>query len=169
MDHSIRAGRARAAPPLRRLFPPRRGGNPDDVEEERAQPSFARASRGFARRVPELVGSPFTFLGALAGVVVWLALGPVFDWSGGWVLWPATLTSVGALLLVILLQYSQNRDTRVLQLKLDELIRGVEQTRTRLVNLESLSDEEIARIEDEFRRLRDEARSSAKAPPARRP
>ncbi len=36
--------------------------------------------------------------------------------SGGWVLWPATITSVGAFLLVLLLQYSQNRDTRAIQL-----------------------------------------------------
>lgn len=97
------------------------------------------------------------FLAAVLGVLVWLALGPVFDWSDGWVLSPATLTSVGAFLLVILLQHSQNRDTRVLQPKLDELIRGVDQTRTRLVRLESLSDEELERIEGEFRRLRDSA------------
>lgn len=132
--------------------------------QQQTRSGFNRAARDFARKVPEWVGSPFTFLAALGGVGVWLAVGPVFDWSGGWVLWPATLTSVAAFLLVILLQYSQNRDTRVLQLKLDELIRGVEQTRTRLVRLESLSDEEIERIEDEFRRLRDDV--SERAPPA---
>jgi low affinity Fe/Cu permease len=126
------------------------------METVASRSRFSRACRSFARRVPEWVGSPFAFLASVVGVLVWLALGPAFDWSGGWVLWPATLTSVGAFLLVLLLQYSQNRDTRVLQLKLDELLRGVEQTRTGLVRLESLSDDELERIEAEFRRLREE-------------
>lgn len=68
------------------------------------------------------------------------------------------MASIVALLLVVLLQYSQNRDTRVLQLKLDELIRGVGEARTHLVRLEQLSDEEIERIEQEFQELHDDER-----------
>jgi low affinity Fe/Cu permease len=111
--------------------------------------------RRLASRAPEFAGHPFAFLAAVAGVIAWLALGPAFGWSGGWVLWPATLTSVGAFLLVLLLQYSQNRDTRAIQLKLDELIRGMDHARTHLVRLEQLSDEELDEIEEEFRRLRE--------------
>jgi low affinity Fe/Cu permease len=110
-----------------------------------------------ARTFPGIVGSPWTFLVALGSVVVWIALGPVFAWSSAWVLWPATVTSVGAFLLVILLQYSQNRDTRVLQLKLDELIRSVTEARTQLVRLEHLSDEELDEVERDLTRVRDEA------------
>jgi low affinity Fe/Cu permease len=114
-----------------------------------------------AARTPTLVGSPWAFLSMLALTVLWLASGPLFHWSGGWVLWPATVTSVGAFLLVLLLQYSQNRDTRAIQLKLDELIRGLGDARTHLVRLEQLSDEELDQIEDEFRALRDEHSPSA--------
>lgn len=91
----------------------------------------------------------------LAAVVVWLAVGPVFDFSGNWLLIPATATSVGAVILVVLLQYTQNRDTRAVQLKLDELIRGLREARTHLVRLEQLSDEELDELEREFRRLRE--------------
>jgi low affinity Fe/Cu permease len=110
----------------------------------------------FAARAPSLVGSPWTFFGALAATALWISLGPAFGWSGGWVLWPATVTSVGALLLVILLQYTQNRDTRAVQLKLDELIRSLDRARTDLVRLERLTDDEISEIEEEFEELRSE-------------
>jgi low affinity Fe/Cu permease len=115
---------------------------------------LAHVCRQGARSVPGIVGSPWTFIGAVAAVIGWLALGPVFDWSPGWVLWPATVTSMGAFLLVLLLQYSQNRDTRVVQLKLDELLRSVADARTQLIRLEHVPDEELDRIEDEFADVR---------------
>lgn len=58
------------------------------------------------------------------------------------------------MILVVLLQYTQNRDTRAIQLKLDELIRGLQNARTHLVRLEQLSDDELDELEREFRRLR---------------
>ena len=116
--------------------------------------------RHVASRAPAVVGSPWSFLTGLALVLVWIASGPVFGWSGGWVLWPATVTSVGAFLLVLLLQYSQNRDTRAIQLKLDELIRSLDAARTQLVRLEELSDEELTEIEEEFASLREDQEPS---------
>jgi low affinity Fe/Cu permease len=110
-----------------------------------------------ARRAPSVVGSPWSFLGLLPTVIVWLALGAPFDYSGNWLLIPATATSVGAVILVVLLQYTQNRDTRAIQLKLDELIRGLQNARTHLVRLEQLSDDELDELEQEFRRLRETA------------
>jgi low affinity Fe/Cu permease len=65
------------------------------------------------------------------------------------------VASIVALLLLVLLQYSQNRDTRAIQLKLDELIRGLVHARTQLVRLEQLSDEELDEMEREFQKLRD--------------
>jgi low affinity Fe/Cu permease len=116
--------------------------------------------RRLARRAPEIVGSPYAFLAAVALTAAWLASGPLFGFSDAWVLWPATISSVGAFLLVLLLQYTQNRDTRALQLKLDELIRGLGEARTHLVRLEHLSDEEIEELEREFVRLREEQQRS---------
>lgn len=114
----------------------------------------------FARHAPALVGSPWAFTLATAGCILWLALGPLFDWSDAWLVLPATATSIGAFLMVFLLQYTQNRDTRVLQVKLDELIRGLADARTHLVRLEHVSDEELERIESEFTRLREAERET---------
>jgi low affinity Fe/Cu permease len=114
--------------------------------------------RAIAARAPEIVGSPWAFVAGLAAVLVWIVLGAFASFSGGWVLWPATATSVGAFLLVLLLQYSQNRDTRALQLKLDELIRASEAARTELVRLESMPDEHLAGLEAEFTHLREAGR-----------
>jgi low affinity Fe/Cu permease len=119
---------------------------------------IAVSIRSIAARAPEIVGSPWAFVTALAAVVVWIVLGAIESFSGGWVLWPATATSVGAFLLVLLLQYSQNRDTRALQLKLDELLRSTEAARTDLVRLESMPDEHLAGLEAEFTNLREASR-----------
>jgi low affinity Fe/Cu permease len=110
-----------------------------------------------ARGAPGAVGSSSAVVGLVAATVVWLALGPVFGFSDAWLLVPSAVASIAALLLVALLQYSQNRDTRALQLKLDEVIRAVGEARTDLLRLERLSDEELAQIETEFDRLRHDA------------
>ena len=113
--------------------------------------------RAVARRAPDIVGSPLLFAATCTLIVLWLALGPVFGFSSAWLVVPATATSIGAFLFVVVLQYSQNRDTRALQLKLDELIRGLAEARTRLVRLEDMSDEELAEMETEFTRLREQS------------
>jgi low affinity Fe/Cu permease len=109
-----------------------------------------------ARAAPGVIGSATSFLLLCTATVVWLALGPLFDFSSGWLLVPSAVASIVALLLVVLLQYSQNRDTRALHLKLDEVIRAVGEARTELIRLEELPDEQLAKIETDFRSLRDE-------------
>jgi low affinity Fe/Cu permease len=112
--------------------------------------------RRFAAHAPAVAGSPWAFLTVLVVTAAWVASGPLFDWSSNWVLWPATITSVGAFILVLLLQYTQNRDTRAVQLKLDEIIRSLDEARTPFVKLEQRTDEELDEIEDEFEQIRDE-------------
>jgi low affinity Fe/Cu permease len=111
-----------------------------------------------ARGAPAAVGSSVAVIALAAATIVWLAVGPLFDFSDGWLLVPSAVASIAALLLVALLQYSQNRDTRALQLKLDEVIRAVSEARTDLLRLERLSDEELSQIETEFDRLRHDHR-----------
>jgi low affinity Fe/Cu permease len=108
-----------------------------------------------ARRSPEVVGSPWAFLVATISVLLWLAVGPLVGFSDAWLVFPATATSIGAFLIVFLIQYSQNRDIAAVQLKLDELIRGLADARTHLVGLEHLSDDELAEVAREFARLRE--------------
>ena len=116
-----------------------------------------RFGRTISRKTADLVGSPFAFLAALALVVAWIVWGFFANFSDRWLLVPSAVASVIAFVIVFSLQYTQNRDTRAIQLKLDELLRGVDHTRTELVKLERMSDEELAQIEREFGDLRDES------------
>jgi len=118
--------------------------------------SASAALRRWAARAPEIVGAPWAFPLGLVVTALWVIAGSLNSFSGNWVLWPATATSVGAFLLLLLLQYSQNRDTRALHLKLDELIRSSERARTELVRLESMPDEHLAGLEAEFGQLREQ-------------
>jgi low affinity Fe/Cu permease len=123
------------------------------VESDRAGRKLTAAVQAAARGAPRVIGSTGAFLILCAATVVWLGLGPVLGFSSGWLLVPSALASIVALLLVVLLQYSQNRDTRALQLKLDEVIRAVADARNDLVRLEELPDDKLAGIEREFRNL----------------
>jgi low affinity Fe/Cu permease len=142
---SVRVKRVRA-----QVFAIREAGDVSDVKQRLLR---------LVRATPEVIGSPYAFLAAVAAVLVWLLTGPIFGFSSTWLVLPATMTSIGAFVIVFLIQYSQNRDTRVIQLKLDELIRGLDQTRTDLVRLETTSDEELERIEREFDALGRERRN----------
>ena len=113
-------------------------------------------SRLVARAAPAFVGSTGAFLLVLGTIAAWLIIGPFVDFSDSWLLYPSAIASIVALVLVVLLQYSQNRDTRALQLKLDEVIRSIGDARTHLVRLERRSDEELAQIEQEFEGLREQ-------------
>src|SRR5206468_5018653 len=95
-------------------------------------------------------GHPLTFGTAVGVIVGWAATGPIFHYSDTWQLVVNTATTIVTFLMVFLIQNTQNRDTRAIQLKLDELLRGVQGARTGLVNLEELSDEDLDRLQREF-------------------
>jgi low affinity Fe/Cu permease len=103
--------------------------------------------------VSELVGSPWAFAAACAVIIVWAATGGAFHFSDTWQLVINTGTTIVTFLMVFVIQNTQNRDSRALHLKLDELLRGVRGARTTLVDLEELSDDEIKQLQEEFRAL----------------
>lgn len=115
--------------------------------------------RRFADKTAEIAGSPWAFTTVVILTLVWLALGPLFHYSNTWQLTMNTLASQVTFLIAFLLQNTQNRDTRALHLKLDELIRATQGARSHLINLEQLSDEEIADIQREFERIAQSRRS----------
>jgi low affinity Fe/Cu permease len=110
----------------------------------------------FARSTASLIGSPIAFALAVASVIGWAALGPIFHYSDSWQLVINTATTIITFLVVFAIQNTQNRDSRALHLKLDELIRAVKKARNSLVDIEELPDSELARLEAEFRRVREE-------------
>jgi low affinity Fe/Cu permease len=113
--------------------------------------------RRFARAASSIMGTPWAFLLAVTVIVVWALTGPLFDYSDSWQLFVNTGTTIVTFLMVFLIQNTQNRDARVTQLKLDELIRAVTEARTQLVAMEEMSDVELERLEAEFHRLHTEA------------
>ena len=132
---------------------------------------FHEAFSKIASDVSRWTGRPLTFLACCAVVLVWGATGPIFHYSDTWQLIINTGTTVVTFLMVFLIQNTQNRDAHALHLKLDELIRANRRARNGLLGLESLGDEELARLQKEFEDLRDEvthARANRKAPPAHR-
>jgi low affinity Fe/Cu permease len=110
--------------------------------------------RTLADRTALIIGSPWAFVAVLAVSVVWLLLGPVFAYSDTWQLTMNTVASQVTFLVAFLLQNTQNRDTRALQLKLDELIRSTSGARDQLLRLEDMSDDELDRLQQEFDALR---------------
>jgi low affinity Fe/Cu permease len=113
--------------------------------------------RQLALKAAVVVGSAAAFVVAVLSTLIWAATGPYFHYSDTWQLVINTSTSVATFLIVFLIQNTQNRDTTVIQLKLDELIRAVKQARTELVQMEALSDKELEGLGDEFKAIRDQA------------
>ena len=111
--------------------------------------------RALAERAAAAVGSYWSFILALLVVIIWAATGPVFGYSDTWQLIINTGTTIVTFLMVFLIQNTQNRETRIVTLKLDELLRGVEGARTAFINLDYMSNEEFETVQGEFARLRD--------------
>jgi low affinity Fe/Cu permease len=113
--------------------------------------------RQFARTAADAVGSPAAFLLGVAATLIWAATGSYFHYADTLQLVINTGTSSGTFLVVFLIQNTQNRDAKVMQLKLDELIRAVKPARTELVQMESLTDAELDELQREFQLFRDQA------------
>jgi low affinity Fe/Cu permease len=109
--------------------------------------------RAFSRNTAAVVGSAWAFIIAITVIIVWAATGAMFHFSDTWQLIINTGTTIVTFLMVFLIQNTQNRDGKAIQLKLDELIRALEGARNKLVDLENLSDEDLKRLQQEFQRL----------------
>jgi low affinity Fe/Cu permease len=127
---------------------------PDRETDGNARPDVAVGLfRHFAAYTAAAVGSPWAFLLALAVVVTWALLGPHFNWSSAHQLVINTLTTIVTFLIVFLIQNTQNRDTKSLHLKIDELLKATRGARNSMIDLDRLSDEQLAKLEKEFKSL----------------
>jgi low affinity Fe/Cu permease len=114
----------------------------------------------FASKTSAFMGSRWAFAIAGAVVVLWGVTGPVFHYSNTWQLVINTGTTIVTFLMVFLIQNTQNRDARAINLKLDELIRSIEHARNLMINIEKLSDAELDTLEEQFTQLRGRQRAS---------
>ena len=118
--------------------------------------------RVFARKSSTILGSAWAFAGAILIIAVWALTGPTFHFSDTWQLIINTGTTIVTFLMVFLIQNTQNRDSKAVHLKLDEVIRALKKARNEMVDLENLSDEELNRLEEQFSRVRTKAEHQGK-------
>lgn len=102
----------------------------------------------FATWVSEVVGTPMTFVMALAVVVAWAISGPFFGFSEVWQLVINTGTTIVTFLMIFVLQNSQNRDGQALQAKLDELILTSKAAQNKFIGIERLDEQELKELRD---------------------
>ncbi|GGJ23171.1 low affinity iron permease family protein [Neoroseomonas lacus] len=102
-------------------------------------------------------GRASTFLGAVTLILLWGVSGPMFGFSDTWQLVINTSTTIITFLMVFVMQNTQNRDTRALQLKLDELIRATEGAKDQMISLEDSTEEQLDAVKRRFDTLRDAA------------
>ena len=129
-------------------------GRPATVPHHKRSPVAER----IAARVTEWVGSSKGMTAAVAVIVVWAAVGPVFGWSDTWQLAINTGTTIVTFLMVFLIQRTQNKDGLAIQLKLNELVASMHGCSNRLIEVEDLSEAELHVLREHYRRLVEMAR-----------
>lgn len=115
----------------------------------------------FSDWATRFTGSPYAFIGATLIVVVWAISGPVFDYSETWQLVINTGTTIITFLMVFLIQKSQNKDSKAIQIKLNELIAANEKASNRIVDIEDLTEKELDQLHCYYERLSQFAKEDA--------
>lgn len=108
----------------------------------------------FAAVSSSWLGSKWAFAGAGLVVVAWAATGPAFHFSDNWALVIGTGTSISTFLMVFLIQNTQNRDARAMNLKLNELIRAMDSARNQLIDIERLTDLELDEMQATYEKVK---------------
>jgi len=108
----------------------------------------------FAAHASGWLGSKWAFVGAIVVVVVWAATGFLFHYSDTWQLVINTGTTIVTFLMVFLIQNTQNRDARAINLKLDELIRAIDQAGDQMIDIENLSDLELDELQVKYEKIK---------------
>jgi low affinity Fe/Cu permease len=113
----------------------------------------------FAASASGWLGSKWAF--AIAGLVIvtWGITGPIFHYSDTWQLVINTGTTIVTFLMVFLIQNTQNRDARAINLKLNELIRAVDKARDQMIDIESLSDLELDELHARYENIKNSCAS----------
>jgi low affinity Fe/Cu permease len=117
-----------------------------------------RRLEAIARAATRWSGSTIGFSLALAVILLWLASGPIFDFSNTWQLVVNTGTTIVTFLMVFLIQRAQNLENQAVQLKLDELVAALEGASNELIDVEELSEAELAHLADAYTQLAEHAK-----------
>lgn len=117
--------------------------------------------RKIAARISNATGTANAFLIALGIIILWGVTGPAFGYSDTWQLVINTGTTIVTFLMVFLIQNTQNRDSKAIHLKLDELIRSTKSARNAFVDLENFTDADLELLDREFKEAHEELKENA--------
>ncbi len=110
----------------------------------------------FAAGASVCLGSRWAFAAAISVILVWAITGPIYHYSDTWQLLINTGTTIVTFLMVFLIQNTQNRDARAMNLKLDELIHSISTAKNQMINIEHLSDEDLDLIAEKYKLIQSE-------------
>ncbi len=119
---------------------------------------FTEWFENLSHRVTEAAGRPWAFLVALLVILVWAVTGPLFGFEDTWQLVINTGTTIVTFLMVFLIQQTQNKDGKAVELKLNELVAATHGASNRLINVEDLSEKELDVLRGYFTELAELAR-----------
>lgn len=125
----------------------------------------------FAAQASTYLGSRWAFSAAVGIIVVWAVIGPLYHYSDAWQLVINTGTTIVTFLMVFLIQNTQNRDAKAINLKLNELIRALHDAHDQMIDIENLSDLELDELTARYEKIRAECvarekRAKVKSSPA---
>lgn len=124
--------------------------NSSRVKENKFEPNYFTYFSTYASNV---IGHPYAFAFAILSVLIWAMIGPYFHFSGPWQLVINVTLNIFTFLIVFLIQNTQNRDTLMLKIKLDELIRSNEIAKNSAIDLSSLSDAQLKKMEEKYKEI----------------
>jgi low affinity Fe/Cu permease len=116
-----------------------------------------------AQNAAKAAGSSSAFIAICAITLMWMVTGPLFHWSDTWQLVINTVTNIVSMLMVFLIQNTQNRESSALQLKLDELLRSVRGAQNTFINLEDLNEDDLKRLKERYSAIAARAREESPA------
>jgi low affinity Fe/Cu permease len=125
----------------------------DRVQITHADAKLHESLERFSQKAMQWAGSSWAFTLAAAFVVLWALSGPLFGFSAGWQLIINTGTTIATFLMVFLIQRAQNKESRAVQLKLNEIVAAMEGASNRLVGVEELSEGELDRLHNRYLEL----------------
>ncbi len=114
-----------------------------------------------ATAVTRWTGSTSAFALAFGIIVVWALSGSYFNYSDTWQLVINTGTTIVTFLMVFLIQRSQNKDSLAIHLKLNEIVAAVEGASNRLIDVESLTEQELTVLHRHYGKLAQMAKQDA--------
>jgi low affinity Fe/Cu permease len=119
----------------------------------KAKKKYNNVFERISHHASQFTGSTAAFIIALSIILVWVISGPVFGYSDTWQLVINTGTTIVTFLMVFLIQRAQNKDSRAVHLKLNELIASLKGPSNRLVDVEELNEEELETLHEFYRKL----------------